>query len=106
MQEIKNLKFQFIKYVSLNILSMMGMSCYILADTFFIANGIGADGLTALNVAISLYSYQFSIALMLGIGGATRFAVCKSRRQIDQVNKVFTQTIVTGLVIGLLLAVV
>lgn len=106
MQKIKNLKFQFIKYVSLNILSMMGMSCYILADTFFIANGIGADGLTALNVAISLYSYQFSIALMLGIGGATRFAVCKSRRQIDQGNKVFTQTIVTGLVIGLLLAVV
>ena len=32
----------FAKYVSLNILSMIGLSCYILADTFFIANGVGA----------------------------------------------------------------
>lgn len=106
MQEVTNIKFQFIKYVSLNILAMMGMSCYILADTFFIANGIGADGLTALNVAISLYSYQFSIALLLGIGGATRFAVCRSRGLKDQGTKVFTHTIVTGVVIGLIIAVV
>ena len=63
-----NIKKQFFKYVSLNILAMIGTSCYILADTFFIANGVGADGLTALNVAISLYSYQFSIALCWELG--------------------------------------
>jgi len=101
-----NIKKQFFKYVSLNILAMIGTSCYILADTFFIANGVGADGLTALNVAISLYSYQFSIALMLGIGGATRFAVCKSRHQEEEGNKVFTQTVITGLIIGLIIAIV
>lgn len=33
----------FIKYVSLNVLGMIGLSCYILADTFFVARGIGAD---------------------------------------------------------------
>ena len=96
---------QFIKYVSLNILSMMGTSCYILADTFFIANGVGADGLTALNVAISLYSFMFSIALMIGIGGATRFAVCKSRSDADHANKVYTHTVLTGLTIGLAITV-
>ncbi|MBR3786121.1 MAG: MATE family efflux transporter [Firmicutes bacterium] len=96
---------QFIKYVSLNILSMMGTSCYILADTFFIANGVGANGLTALNVAISLYSFMFSIALMIGIGGATRFAVCKSRSDADHANKVYTHTVLTGLAVGLAITV-
>ncbi|MBR4020858.1 MAG: MATE family efflux transporter [Firmicutes bacterium] len=96
---------QFIKYVSLNILSMMGTSCYILADTFFIANGVGADGLTALNVAISLYNFMFSIALMIGIGGATRFAVCKSRSDADHANKVYTHTVLTGLAVGLAITV-
>ena len=37
---------QFIRYASLNVLGMFGISLYILADTFFIANGVGADGLT------------------------------------------------------------
>ncbi len=101
-----SIKKQFFKYVSLNILAMIGTSCYILADTFFIANGVGADGLTALNVAISLYSCMFSLALMVGIGGATRFAVCKSRRQADLGNKVFSHTLFTGLGIGLLIATV
>ena len=41
---------QFIRYASLNVLGMFGISLYILADTFFIANGVGADGLTALNL--------------------------------------------------------
>ena len=31
----------FVKYVSANVLGMIGYSCYILADTFFVARGIG-----------------------------------------------------------------
>ena len=38
----------FFKYVSSNVLGMIGFSCYILADVFFIARGIGADALAAL----------------------------------------------------------
>ncbi|MFR4973550.1 MAG: MATE family efflux transporter, partial [Butyricicoccus pullicaecorum] len=47
---------EFARYASLNALGMLGFSCYILADTFFIAQGLGADGLTALNLAIPIYS--------------------------------------------------
>ena len=32
----------FIKYVSFNVIIMIGLSCYILADTFFVANGVGS----------------------------------------------------------------
>ena len=47
----------FARYASLNVLGMIGLSCYILADTFFISKGLGADGLTALNLAIPIYSF-------------------------------------------------
>lgn len=42
----------FATYVTSNILGMIGLSCYILADTFFVARGCGAAGLTALNLAL------------------------------------------------------
>ena len=35
----------FVKYVSANVLGMIGYSCYILADTFFVARGIGSDAI-------------------------------------------------------------
>ena len=31
----------FAKYASLNVLGMIGLSCYILADTFFVSKGLG-----------------------------------------------------------------
>ena len=35
---------QFFKYVSQNIFGLLGTSCYILADTYFIAQAAGTDG--------------------------------------------------------------
>ena len=43
---------EFAKYVFLNILGMAGLSCYILADTYFVSASLGSDGLAALNIAI------------------------------------------------------
>ena len=48
----------FVKYVTLNVMGMIGLSCYILADTYFVSKGMGTDGLTALNL------YPFILLLM------------------------------------------
>lgn len=74
----------FLKYVTLNVLGMIGLSCYILADTFFIARSIGADGLTALNIAIPIYSFIHGAGLMVGMGGATRYSISKSKTIFTQ----------------------
>ena len=42
----------FIKYSSLNVLGMVALSCYILADTFFVSKGMGAEGLAALGCEV------------------------------------------------------
>ena len=58
---------RFIKYVSQNMLGMLGMSFYILADTFFISKAVGADGITALNLVLPLYNLIFAIGAMIGV---------------------------------------
>ena len=69
----------FARYVSLNIGGMMGMSLYILVDTFFVSLAVGADGLAALNLAITAYSVVVGMGQLFGVGGATDFALRRSR---------------------------
>ena len=80
----------FTKFVSLNILGMVGLSCYILVDTFFVSKGLGMKGLAALNLAIVIYSLIQAVALMIGIGGATKFTVLKTQGNNYEAEEVFT----------------
>lgn len=73
----------FSKYVSQNILGMIGFSCYVLADSYFISIAKGADGLTALNLVMPLYSIIFSIGEMIGVGSAIRYAISKIKKDAD-----------------------
>ena len=59
----------FFKYISLNMLGALGLSGYIMADTFFVANRLGADGLAALNLAIPIFGLINGLGILLGIGG-------------------------------------
>lgn len=83
----------FARYTSLSVLGTLGVSCYILADTFFISKGLGTNGLAALNLAIPVYNFIHGTGLMLGMGGATKFSVCKSQGRTEDVNQIYTNTI-------------
>nr|WP_317412036.1 MATE family efflux transporter [uncultured Solibaculum sp.] len=97
-----NLLMDFAKYVSLNVLGMLGLSCYILADTFFTSARLGTNGLAALNIAISIYSVIHATGLMLGIGGATKYSIFQSQNQSFQANNIFTITVLLGFGFGVL----
>ena len=60
---------KYLRFVSQSVLGMLGLSVYILADTFFIANYIGADGLASLNLALPIYGIINGTGLLIGIGG-------------------------------------
>ncbi len=87
----------FFKYCSLNVLGMLGLSFYILADTFFIANGIGSNGLTALNLAIPIYNIIHGTGLMIGIGGSSKFSILHSQKRTSISNDFFTHSIIVGI---------
>lgn len=94
---------QFLKYIPQNILGMVGISLYILADTFFISKSVGADGITALNLVLPVYSVIFSIGAMIGVGSAIRFAIAKSRQSKDT-DSYFSNGLFWGTAIGLAFA--
>ena len=92
---------RYAQYVSLNVLGMLGLSCYILADTFFVSKGLGANGLTALNLAIPIYSFIHGSGLMIGMGGGTKYTIQKSQQGHHQANAIFTYAFILGLVFAI-----
>ncbi len=84
---------EFVRYASFNVLGMIGLSCYILADTFFVAQGLGINGLTALNLAIPVYSLIHGSGLMIGIGGGTQYAIEKNRDSNQSTDAIFTNAL-------------
>lgn len=84
---------EFFRYVLLNICGMIGLSCYILADTFFISNSLGANGLTALNLAIPIYSFIHGCGMMTGMGGATKYSIYRGQKEYKNADQTFSNTI-------------
>ncbi|MBQ9067252.1 MAG: MATE family efflux transporter [Clostridia bacterium] len=89
--EVTIWKRQFSRYASLNVLSMIGLACYFLVDTFFISRACGPLGLTALNLAIPAYSLMHGVGLMLGMGGATKYRVCRAAGNRFEADRSFSQ---------------
>lgn len=85
---------EFAKYTSLNVLGMIALSCYILADTFFVSKGLGTNGLAALNLAIPIYSFINGSGLMIGMGGGTRYSIQKSQQEHKGASQTFTHAVI------------
>jgi len=84
---------EFLRYTFLSVLGTLGVSCYILADTFFVSSGLGMNGLAALNLAIPVYNFINGLGLMFAMGGATRFCICKSQGRKDEASRIYANTI-------------
>ena len=94
----------FMKYSLLNVLGMLGLSCYILADTFFVSKALGSNGLTSLNLAIPIYSFINGSGLMIGMGASTKYSIFKSQGNKEKANETFTNaTIFTIFIAGIFL---
>ena len=78
---------------------MIGTSCYILADTFFISLSQGPNGITALNLVLPLYGLIFALGSMIGIGSATRYALGKGSNAPDY-HLYFSNSIAWTLLVG------
>lgn len=102
--EKKEIYREFKRYVSLSVFEMVCMSIYVIADTFFIALALGANGLAALNISIISFTVVHSFGLMIGIGGATGYTIRKSMG--DDTNNIFTHSLVTGFFVSIILMII
>jgi putative MATE family efflux protein len=90
----------FAKYVFQQILGSIGLSCYVLADTFFISIASGADGITALNLTLPVYSVIYAIGAMIGVGSAIRFSIQKARKAGDT-DRLFSNALLFDVILGI-----
>ncbi len=91
---------EFVKYTLFSILGTLGVSCYIIADTFFISKGLGVNGMASLNLAIPVYNFIYGAGLMLGMGGCTKFSICKSQNDKRKMDEIFTITLIFGVLLS------
>lgn len=89
----KQIKTQLFKHIILNVCGMLGLSGYILADTFFVSKGLGTNGLTALNLAIPVYSFIHGSGLMIGMGGGTKYSIFRGQKNYTGGNEVYTNSL-------------
>ena len=89
------------QYIAPNILAMVGISCYILADTFFIATAQGTNGITALNLALPIYGIIFAIGSMIGTGSAIRYALAKATDQ-QEAKRYFSNALIWDVIVSVI----
>lgn len=93
------------RYIIPNVASMVGISLYVLADTFFISRAAGSKGLTALNLTLPVFGLIFAIGSMIGIGSATHYSLEKSTRP-DEADKYFSSSVMWSALFGLVFSAV
>ncbi|MEE1113909.1 MAG: MATE family efflux transporter, partial [Eubacterium sp.] len=87
------------RYVSLSVAGMIGVSVYILADTFFISLGFGADGLAVLNMTLPIYGLIYAIGAMLGLGFAVDYSIRKAQKL--KTDTIFMEAIFWSILISI-----
>ena len=92
----------YLKYFIPTIGAALSSAIYILFDTIFIGQGVGGDGLVALNIAIPIFGFYSGTGLLIGIGGSTLLSIERGRGHEKRSNKIFTLSIIMGSVISIL----
>ena len=89
-------------YAIPSIIAMLVSSLYNIVDQIFIGQGVGYLGNAATNVAYPLTTICLAIALLIGIGSASRFSLALGAKKEDEaalaVGNAFVMMVVFGIV--------
>ena len=96
----KPIRNDFFRYILANVTSSVGVSIYILIDTFFISKGMGSEGLAALNLALPVFNFLNGFGLMLGMGGGSKFSMMYCRTEREETDRIFSNAFMTTLLIA------
>lgn len=93
----------FYKYLIPSICSTLVTSIYILVDTLIIGKGVGAEGISALNIFLPYFSLYMGIGLMFGIGGGILMSMEDGINNTDKSKKYFVASVLAVSAISILL---
>ncbi|MGL5054773.1 MAG: MATE family efflux transporter [Fusobacteriaceae bacterium] len=94
----------YIKYILPSVVGSLAYGVLIFIDTVFIGQGIGVDGIAALNIAIPVFSLT-AFGMLLGIGGATASSIDLGRKDFNKRDAVFTLSVTIGVILSVVFSV-
>lgn len=101
-----NEKKVFYHYLIPSICSTLVNSIYILVDTLIIGQGVGAEGISALNIFLPFYSLYMGIGLMFGIGAGILMSTEDGIGNIEKSKKYFITSILCVSLVTIILTLV
>lgn len=96
----------FFHYLIPSICSTLVSAIYILIDTLVIGNGVSAEGISALNVCLPLYSLYMGIGLMFGVGGGILFSSEEGTGDTEKANKYLAASMIGVIIVTILITAV
>ena len=85
----------FSKYFIPTLLGMLGMSAVTAIDGIFVGQGVGSDGIAAVNISIPLLMIFTGTGLMIGVGCSVVASIQSARGKIRTARINVTQALVT-----------
>ena len=105
MQKKQSLLKQFFHFSAATVASLMVFSLYSIVDGLFVARGVGEYAMTAVNLSVPFVHLLFSIAVIFAVGTSTIIAYLLGQKNAQSANKLFSQNLVTLVVIGVTISV-
>ena len=90
------------KFAFPSIISTLVSSLYNIVDQVFIGQGVGYLGNAATNVSYPFSTICLAIALLVGIGSASRFSLCLGQKKPEEAAKIAGNGVVLMVAAGLL----
>lgn len=99
---IKNggLKQKFLSYIIPSVAAQWVYTLYTMVDGMFVARGVSAVAMTAVNIANPFVQLMFAISLMFAVGTCTAVSMAIGEKDIKRGSEFFTQNIIFLLVLS------
>ena len=88
------------KFAIPSIVAMLVSSLYNIVDQIYIGQGVGFLGNAATNVAFPLTTICIAIALLVGVGSASKFSISLGKGETEEANKVVGNAIWMMVILG------
>lgn len=101
----KSLRYDFVRFVSATMASLMVFSLYSMVDGLMVSIGVNEYAMSAVNLALPFTNILFSIAILFAVGTSTIIAIYLAQQKKSQADMLFSQNFVTLLIIGLVITI-
>ena len=98
--EGRSLKHDFFRFIIPSLTAQWVYALYTMIDGLFVARGVSELALSGVNIAMPFVTFLFSAALMFAVGSSTIIAILLGKKEDERANEVFTQNILTVILVS------